>query len=167
MPKCEKCGNDFPVRIKIDGISKVLNTRKYCLDCSPFGLHNTKKINNKPRKDQTEYKCSICGETDHTKFYGNKRSRCGKCHNEYTTKKSRDNKKYAIDKFDGKCLLCGFHDFQEGLAFHHLNPNEKDSNFKGLLGWSKERIDNELKGCVCLCLTCHAGVHAGYLVIGV
>ena len=44
MPKCTKCENSFPNRITIENKVHNINKRKYCLDCSPFGLHNTKQL---------------------------------------------------------------------------------------------------------------------------
>ena len=44
MPTCKKCQANFPNRIKIDGKEKNLGNRSYCLDCSPYGEHNTKKL---------------------------------------------------------------------------------------------------------------------------
>lgn len=38
---CENCGNEFPIRCLINGELKVLYRRKFCLNCSPFGLRNT------------------------------------------------------------------------------------------------------------------------------
>jgi len=40
---CRKCGCSIQATIKIDGKSRNLCKRKFCLVCSPFGKHNTKK----------------------------------------------------------------------------------------------------------------------------
>lgn len=43
MPKiCRKCNKEFPYHKKINGKVRNLNSRKFCLDCSPFGSRNTK-----------------------------------------------------------------------------------------------------------------------------
>jgi hypothetical protein len=45
MPKkCVKCDNEFPFIVTVEGKKRNLKSRKYCLDCSPWGQHNTKKI---------------------------------------------------------------------------------------------------------------------------
>lgn len=44
MPICKNCGRKFPARIKIDGKTRLLTKRKYCLVCSPFGEHNTYQL---------------------------------------------------------------------------------------------------------------------------
>jgi hypothetical protein len=41
MPTCRKCKANFPNRVSIDGKIRVVNRRKFCLSCSPFGRHNT------------------------------------------------------------------------------------------------------------------------------
>lgn len=109
--------------------------------------------------------CVKCGEADNSKFYGNKRSYCAKCHNEYTVAKRKENKKYALAKYGHSCAVCGFSAFPEGLSFHHTNPAVKDVDFKNILNWSRKRIDSELTTCLCVCLNCHAGVHAGHILI--
>jgi len=161
MPVCEKCNKSFPNRVKIEGKTRVLKNRKYCLECSPFNKHNTKKINGKPRKDQMRpHKCS-CGESDPDKFYGNKRSSCGKCHNKYTKKKGKEKRKRAIDLLGGCCKLCGYNKCYEAIDLHHLKPEEKEVGFSLLKGWSWEKIEKAIKKCVPLCSNCHREVHAG------
>ncbi|MBX3063171.1 MAG: hypothetical protein KF726_09365 [Anaerolineae bacterium] len=44
MMVCEKCGASFPTAIWIDGKRRILNKRRYCLICSPWGQHNTKVL---------------------------------------------------------------------------------------------------------------------------
>ena len=41
---CKNCGKKFPNYISINGKRHNLHNRKYCLECSPFNQHNTKKI---------------------------------------------------------------------------------------------------------------------------
>ena len=61
----------------------------------------------KPKDFSFPRKCS-CGETDVTKFYGNKTTVCAKCHSKYTLSKGQDNRKYMIAKLGGKCINCNF-----------------------------------------------------------
>lgn len=44
MKTCLKCGKEFKIKIKINGKIKNLGNRKYCIECSPFGVHNTKQF---------------------------------------------------------------------------------------------------------------------------
>lgn len=156
MPICEQCEDQFPNRVIIEGKVKIINTRKYCLTCSPYGEHNTKKFGK-----EKSYSCR-CGEKNPDKFYGHKSGRCITCHNLSEMNKRKENKKYAVERLGGRCKQCGFDEFMEGLCFHHKDPSKKDSDFKNFAQWSRKRINTELEDCELYCLRCHAGVHAGY-----
>ena len=159
MPKCDICENTFPNRVKINGETKVVNTRKFCLDCSPYDQHNTTD----PRR---RYKCWICGEdTASKKRYGNKNNVCAECHNTYTIQKRREKRAFARELLGGKCFNCSFDKYQSCLDVHHLDPTIKDSEFHGMGGWSLKRIEKELKSCVLLCKICHTAYHNGELEI--
>lgn len=58
MKICFKCNNQFPKSIIIEGKYRNLQNRKYCFECSPFGLNNTKNLhidNSKKVKRRTKY----------------------------------------------------------------------------------------------------------------
>ena len=130
--------------LSIRGIAKEMHsdytTTRYWL----------KKNGLKTKKKPVVYRCS-CGETRAKKFYGHKRSICGKCSNEYN------------EALGGKCILCGYDKFPCSLDAHHKDPSKKDPNFSNARYWSWERIEKELEGCCLLCRNCHAAVHAGFL----
>lgn len=108
----------------------------------------------------TGYSCP-CGETDKSRFYGNKKRICGKCQNQYTVEVARRNKRQAVAYLGGKCRHCGFDGHNSAFDYHHIDPNEKDINFKSSRQWSWERLKQELDKCVLLCANCHRGVHSG------
>jgi len=58
MPFCRKCNEKFPNRTIIDGKTHNLSSRKFCLNCSPFGKHNTSPSN--PRLSPTKKEKRIC-----------------------------------------------------------------------------------------------------------
>lgn len=63
MMNCALCGKDFPIHSIVDGKIKNLNKRKYCLECSPFGAHNTKSLASPARKNRAkiiELYCFFC-----------------------------------------------------------------------------------------------------------
>ena len=65
MPICKKCNQKFPNSLKIDDKIRNLQRRKYCLNCSPFGKHNTKqlyeyKYTKTKSKIERDIICSIC-----------------------------------------------------------------------------------------------------------
>jgi len=49
MKTCLKCKKEFPITIIIDNKKRNLCSRKFCLDCSPFGSGNSKNIVNGER----------------------------------------------------------------------------------------------------------------------
>jgi hypothetical protein len=163
MPTCKSCGDRFPTWIKIDGKQRCLNNRKFCLKCSPFGRHNTSPT----LHVGCEKLCNKCGEKDPSKFYGNKRHICGKCHAKYTTERGKRKKQFVCEKLGGKCVSCGYDKYVGSLDIHHKDPAKKDSNFRSKRGWSEERILKEIENCILLCRNCHAAFHAGELAIGV
>ena len=114
-----------------------------------------------PKDFVTQRKCSVCGETSPDKFYGNKRCICAKCHNNYNHELGRENRKYALYLLGDKCIVCGFDKYKCALDIHHVDPVIKDPNFSGYRGWSRKRIEKEVKNCVLLCRNCHAAVHSG------
>lgn len=69
-------------------------------------------------------------------------------------------RKRALQAFDSRCGICGASK-QEDLDFHHLDPEEKEFTISDMLknpaAWS--RIAKELRKCVCLCKSCHTGIH--------
>lgn len=71
MPTCQNCHAHFPNSLAIDGKVRILNRRRYCLTCSPFGRHNTRRIH-VPKPDR-EHACPGCGQmTSNPKFCSNR-----------------------------------------------------------------------------------------------
>lgn len=107
--------------------------------------------------------CKFCGEKDTKKFMsigrGLSKSRCKKCHNLYTRKRIKDNKKKAVEYKGGNCIVCGYNKCMRSLSFHHRNPEIKDLNWNKMRSWKLEKIKKELDKCDLLCNNCHGEVH--------
>jgi ribosomal protein L37E len=69
-----------------------------------------------------------------------------------------------------ECTKCGFAKDRRALSFHHVDPSQKDKNFKTFVGWLEwrgwqpgqelpDRIKKEMDKCVVLCKNCHAEEH--------
>ena len=159
MPKCKLCGRPFPTKIRIKGKVRNLCKRKYCFTCSPFGEHNTRKLQNVYEED-VKRTCALCKKTfiyNRKGYHG--RELCGSCHVILHRKRTKEK---AIEYKGGKCLLCGYSKCNRNMIFHHLNPKEKDFNISGTsLSW--ERIRKELDKCVLLCCRCHGEVEEGLI----
>lgn len=79
-------------------------------------------------------------------------------------KQWRENTKNKMVKaMGGKCQCCGYDRCNKALAFHHLDPNEKDLGFGSIRANPKswEKIVKELKKCILVCHNCHSEIHAG------
>ena len=138
MPICKKCGNNFSNRITIDNINRVINKRVYCLECSPFNMHNTRQVHLPTRKKH---------DNQHV-----------------WQKKARiERKQELLDFRGGKCRICNYSTYTGALDFHHVK--ESDKRFilsKSILTCkSMEELKVEAKKTIILCRNCHAEVHAG------
>lgn len=159
--KCLNCNNHFPNRIEINGKIKNISNRKYCLVCSPFGKHNTKRIH-----VLVETKvCFKCKETYsvsdfYRKDYGYT-TYCKKCHNNLCVERFRDFKKRCVLHKGGKCEKCRYDKCIAALEFHHLDPTQKDFTIsdvkKKVANW--QLVVKELDKCIMVCANCHREIH--------
>lgn len=105
---------------------------------------------------------------------------CRKCHSEYTKQHYKNNKSYykaKAEKSNAKyheetkallskfrvlgCSLCPEKD-ETCLSAHHLDPSSKEFTISLAIsrGMSVEKLREELTKCICVCLNCHAKLHA-------
>lgn len=87
------------------------------------------------------------------------RIRCKSCHNKQTIDRGQKNKQLYVDYKGGKCEKCNYNKCIDALEFHHLDPNEKDPNFKSIRYWGLEKAKIELNKCALLCSNCHREEH--------
>lgn len=48
MPMCLKCTQEFPNWVVIEGQNRNTSNRKFCLECSPFGMLNRSDLRKRP-----------------------------------------------------------------------------------------------------------------------
>jgi hypothetical protein len=162
--ECKKCGNYFPCVIKIDGKKKILNHRKFCLECSPYKKHNTRNL---VKCKVGVQKCSRCGDelTEKNSYKRKKRkdkfAYCKSCASRYAIERSRALKLECVAYKGGKCQKCGYNKYAGALDFHHRNPKEKDFVIcKRLRNNTLNNVlKRELDKCDLLCANCHREVH--------
>jgi hypothetical protein len=167
MKICQLCNKEFPLWVKIEGKRRNLNNRKFCLECSPFGSHNTVDFT-KPKEPFGEGKlCPKCQEWKvWDQFYaraeGGRVSYCKACHKIFSATKQRSIKAQAVEYKGGKCEDCGLEGHPAIFDFHHISPENKSFTIAYRSCISFERIKSELDKCVLLCSNCHRMRHACY-----
>ena len=162
MPVCRKCKNHFSNRVIINGLIKNLNRRKYCLNCSPWGAHNTRKnIDHKANEAQKRVCVACKKEFNYVRGNGNGKNLCCSC---LQIIRKRRIRKKLIELFGGKCVVCGYDKCIAVLDFHHRD-NNKEFNIAGNYNRSFERLQKEAEKCDLLCSNCHRELHAGMLNI--
>lgn len=157
MPKvCRKCGKEFPVKIKIDGVWKNLGNRKFCLECSPRGLHNTKS-----NLEGCRYVCKPGTKEYNKEKYTKNKAAINKATYQ-RQKKQRLDRKYDLVKIKGGCCgQCGYNKCMQALEMHHVNPEEKEFPINALtiIKYTWEKILKEAEKCILLCANCHRELH--------
>lgn len=160
--ECKACGKAFKTRHKIDGQIKILSSRKYCLDCSPFGSFNRKKLELKNIVPTQKY-CEKCNEIL-PDYMGNRKT-CGGCNFRERREKLSD-KVHAI--VGDACWYCGYDKGRLGrkmLDFHHMDRKQKTMylSIREIASASWAKIIQELPKCCLLCCRCHREVEYGVI----
>ncbi len=147
--RCHLCGGPIPLKIVVDGRKRNLQNRKYRLTCSPWHVHNTRRL--EVPWGETVAKPKPSAEKRLEMF----------CR--YQRRKRRERKKALIAMLGGQCASCGYNEDCPGAYdFHHRNPAEKSFQIaaRGLLRrW--DDLVAEIRKCALLYCRCHAEVHAG------
>lgn len=150
---CRGCNSSFPCSMIINGKTAILNRRKFCLKCSPYKEHNTKKDGPKSKIEQKE-----------------KRRLLKKKQLRYTGKSILQGiarKEELIRLAGSACKKCGYTSkYLRPFSFHHRNSRSKK------FGLSVENLRNkkwslilaEFKKCDLVCLTCHAEIEEEILL---
>lgn len=159
MPICKKCTGKFPNFKVIDGKKRILNSRWYCLDCSPFGRHNTRRIHVKPLIGQGRG-CELCRKQYIFKRNGATLTLCNSC---VQRVRQRRMKERCVALLGGKCQDCDYSRSIEALGFHHLDPKKKDFKISGCYNRAWEILKKEVLKCDLLCSNCHIERHAKIL----
>ena len=143
--KCRKCGNSIPYSVVFENKRKSLQNRKFCLDCSPYGKHNTRKDDpsittepkNKPFREWSSDKKLL--------------------HTARVYRRGIERKEKLIEMAGGKCLRCGYSKCHRALSFHHRDPTNKKFglSLNVLWGTAWDKIIEEFNKCDLLCIRCH------------
>lgn len=82
-----------------------------------------------------------------------------KYHRSYTAKYYRKRKRRLVDMLGGKCQKCGYDKCLSALEFHHLNPEEKESQREFQNGGKKFEQKIKEGKITLLCANCHREEH--------
>lgn len=154
MPICRKCEGEFPYRIVIDGKERNLSSRKFCLNCSPFGSKNTKPDD--PAKKS--YRKKVDGKRV---TYSEWSDKAKEEHRARLYWKAKNRKNHLIKLKGGCCQECGYSGSERALTFHHREPSKKSFALdkRTIQTKSKELILKELDKCDLVCIRCHMELH--------
>jgi hypothetical protein len=160
MPTCKLCAASFPNHKIIDGKKVNLQRRKYCLSCSPYGKHNTRKIeinDNKSVSCEKEIICVKCTRRYvYSKKAGHTKTICNSCN---ANRKRLHFKSKCVEYKGGKCEKCGYNKCLRALSFHHTDPTKKDFGISDSHCRKWEVVKTELNKCLILCENCHMELH--------
>ena len=68
--------------------------------------------------------------------------------------------KLITEKYGYNCNCCGDVLLPKEIEFHHNNPEEKEYNLSGQIGWQKfETLCEEIDKCDIVCRNCHRLIH--------
>lgn len=144
LKACENCGRAFPAKVVIEGKTRSLYHRRFCLGCSPFGAHNTSKW---PSGSVSAGEVAIV-----------RRRRRNASTYRYQKRKRRALKAELVEIRGGCCEVCGYAQTSSALEFHHRDSSAKDFSIsRGSV--SRVRLLAESRKCELLCANCHRGRH--------
>lgn len=146
--RCQLCDQYFPIIAVIDGVKKNLGNRKYCLQCSPFKAHNTRKLNEKWSVRHKTKKLPYGQWTG-----SQKREAIASI-----ARRRKTIKKAIVEQLGGCCNKCKYKTCLDALHFHHMGDKKFEIS-TNLAAKSKAVLDKELSKCVVLCSNCHFEEH--------
>lgn len=66
-----------------------------------------------------------------------------------------------VERFGGKCEICGYNKCVNSLVFHHLDPILKEETPQKIIyNGTVEKAEKELKKCILVCANCHGEIHS-------
>lgn len=130
-------------------------TSQYCLSCSENKSYSFVKKEGKTKGELTTcVRCSKVYAFDRKK--GHTKTTCNSC----TVNRQRyERKKKCVEYKGGKCERCSYSKTVRALAFHHVDPSQKDFGISGNHARSWEATKKELDKCILVCHNCHSEIH--------
>jgi len=157
MPTCKNCGNDFPIKVVIDGKDYTLTSRKFCLECSPINSHNNRSYIIKLKENESF--CARCLKIKNkSEFYtrkdsGKSFSYCMECQKEIKVLKLQEKLERIVEERGNCCLDCG-NTFP--IVVYAFCKGGKEYQLNKAKNMSYEKLRNDLAEYIMLCLNCSA-----------
>ena len=142
---CQACKKEFPAKQLIDGKLRSLYRRRFCLECSAFGAHNTSRL--------------PYGALGSEEVRLARRQRRRDSFRRSLRKRRRNRKRDLVAARGGRCVDCGYSACVEALQFHHRDPATKDFRL-GAFDGTLQRLVAEAEKCDLVCANCHRRRHA-------
>jgi hypothetical protein len=127
----------------IDGKLRFLYRRSFCLDCSPFGAHNTSKTP---------------APIDPVERLEARKAKRRESFRRSLRKRRRARKQELVETRGGRCVDCGYSFCVDALDFHHRDKATKEFGL-GAFNGSRARLLAEAEKCDLVCANCHAIRH--------
>jgi hypothetical protein len=146
---CRQCKKEFSKNTIINGKKRFLGNRKFCIECSPFGLNNRRSIN-------PGVKGTARNSIPYAKLPEKRKNQVRMAVKRLGAKR----KTKLIDMFGGKCKICNYSKCERALSFHHRDPKNKKFGLTipNLSSNSWSKVLEESKKCELYCLNCHAEI---------
>ena len=161
MRSCKNCGGYLPNNITIDGKTRNIQNRKYCLICSPFGQHNTKQIHVPGALDEPLRMCKVCNK-QYLGGHGKYKDICPSCR---VNENRKNKKKILVEYKGGKCIICNYSKTVTALEFHHIDPMIKSFTIAQKMNKNIQILKSESDKCILVCSNCHSEIHEGLIDI--
>jgi hypothetical protein len=164
MPTCKLCDIRFNNLLRVEG--KIVNckNRKYCLECSPYGKHNTKKLEKyvNGASEKIPPLACVCIKCNKDYFYvrqnGTTKNLCSNC---ISNKRRKTAKEKSVEHMGGKCQICGYDKCLRSLHFHHKDGEEKKFELCYGARFTWQEVLEEINKCILVCANCHGEIHSG------
>lgn len=162
MPRiCAKCQQPIPRSAWVEGRKRELQRRKYCLTCSPFGSHNTRRVGELRRAARQGVLCRSCG-----KPLTEKQRKWRVCWSCQYAGRSAQRLSQAYEVVGYACWRCSYGNGAMGMRLldsHHVEPESKcfGLDCRHLVNLAYRRVWLEMRKCVLLCANCHRECEAG------
>ena len=154
---CSRCEQYLPLDFFNKSRSGPLGLKSWCKQCrKEYRRENKEKIRAQQKRHYEQNRGRV-----------NRRNKEWRDRNkEYISEYMRDRhsslKREAVALGGGCCQRCGYAEFNAGLSFHHVNPEDKEIAPSTVIGsGNSEAMREELDKCVLLCRNCHQSLHAG------